>query len=75
MLRTQPHTAPERVALFLKAHPGTDFCDDCLRDLVELTRRQQAQQATSALSASTGFNRDRRVCSRCRSPKKVIRAL
>jgi len=56
---------PERVAAFLVQNKGQPFCDDCLKDSLDLKRRQQAQQATSALGASGKFRRGETRCARC----------
>ena len=63
---------PERISAFLTQHRGEAFCDDCLKDRLQLARRQQAQQASSALAASPGFRRQTAACSCCGSEKLVI---
>jgi len=56
-------TVPERISTFLTDHKGAAFCDDCLKDSLRLARRQQAQQATSALATSSSFRRQTAACS------------
>jgi hypothetical protein len=67
-------SVPQRVAEFLTAQRGFDFCDDCIASPLGLARRQQAQQATSALGASATFRRGDGTCSNCGRDKIVIRA-
>ena len=65
-------TVPERVSTFLTDNRGKAFCDDCLKDRLRLARRQQAQQATSALATAPSFRRQTASCSRCGDEKLVI---
>jgi hypothetical protein len=65
---------PRRVADLLVTYRGTDFCDDCIADALWLPRRQQAQQATNPLGASTQFWRREDTCPRCHGYKNIIRA-
>jgi hypothetical protein len=67
-------TNPERIYEFLTKKKGSFFCDDCLTKEVGLARRQEAQQTTSALATTLGFERRRGCCSQCRCEKFVIRA-
>jgi hypothetical protein len=73
-MAVSPRTVPEKVALFLHDHLGCDYCDDCLGEHLSLARRQQAQQAISALATASGFNRGERTCSNCGRLKRVVRA-
>ena len=65
---------PERVAQFLKDKQPARYCDDCLADQLELERRQQAQQATAALAAGSGFLREKGRCSLCGKTAKLVSA-
>ena len=64
---------PDRVAQFLKTNP-TAFCDTCIANKLGLSPRQQAQHATSGLSATGDFTRARGTCLTCGQVRKVIRA-
>jgi hypothetical protein len=64
---------PERVAAFLTQVTGNAYCDDCIQEKLKLARRQQAQQATSALGASGRFQREMARCSGCGGEKMVTR--
>lgn len=66
---------PERVAAFLVQNKGRAYCDDCIKDKLQLARRQQAQQATSALGASGKFRREEMRCDGCRTTKMATEAL
>jgi hypothetical protein len=64
---------PERVVAFLKKHPKTPYCDDCIKENVQLKRRQQAQRVTGALATTHDFLREAGKCSECGDSKLVIR--
>ena len=64
-------TVPERIVEFLNNSKGKSFCDDCLRDLLALARRQQAQQTTKPLGATAGYVRISARCSNCGDTKMV----
>ena len=65
----------ERIARYLKTHPRTDYCDDCLAELLVLKDRRQARHPTAALKAAKEFNKDKRICSECGREKLVTRAV
>jgi phage terminase large subunit GpA-like protein len=65
-------TNPERVTKWLKGHPNEAFCDDCIATSLNLPRRQQAHQITSALANTSDFLRYRAACSECGEEKLVI---
>jgi len=56
---TSELSIPERVVPFLKKHPKTAYCDDCIKDSVQLKRRQQAQRVTGALATTHDLMTDR----------------
>jgi hypothetical protein len=62
-------TVPERLTAFLVKSKGAAFCDDCLRMRLSLARRQQAQQATSALGVTDQFERRLLRCVECGAHK------
>jgi len=64
-------TVPQKVAHFLTSNKPKAFCYDCLASRLKLARRQQAQQATSALGSSGNFTRNHGTCSNCGSHKLV----
>jgi hypothetical protein len=64
----------ERISLWLREVGGA-HCDDCIAKELKLPRRQQANRATNALSATRNFSRERGVCLLCGTEKKVIEAI
>jgi hypothetical protein len=66
-------TIPERITNFLREREGTPYCDDCIAKQLGLERRQQAQQATSALGQTGKFLRSKGLCFDCNKDKLVIR--
>ena len=63
----------ERVNAFLTEQAPLSFCDDCIAQRLELSRRQQAHRVTSALGTTTNFRREDGMCDCCGQAKKVIR--
>jgi hypothetical protein len=53
---------PEQVADFLRRNKPHSYCDDCLKELLDLARRQEVQQATKPLGASGAFTRQQGRC-------------
>lgn len=66
-------TVRERIASFLSEREETPYCDDCIAKRLGLARRQQAQQATSALGQTGNFLRSKGLCFDCSKDKLVIR--
>ena len=64
---------PERVNKFITDHMPDTFCDDCIAEQLDLSRRQQANRVTSALATTDNFRREIDSCSLCGKEKKVIR--
>jgi hypothetical protein len=62
----------ERVNKFLTDHQPAAFCDDCLAERLQLSRRQQAHRVTSALGTTSNFSRANGRCSLCGDEKLVI---
>ncbi len=62
----------ELVNTFLTVRRPSRFCDDCIAESLELSQRQTAQKATSALETTDSFHRGQGVCSMCGKEKKVI---
>lgn len=60
-----------KVVGWLKGHLGRAYCDDCIAEKVELSRRQQAHRVTSALSATSEFSRRQGICSACGEERLV----
>lgn len=73
--RSSTMTIAERVSDWLKQQKGDAFCDDCIKEKLALSRRQQAFRVTSALGTTREFRRQSGICSVCRSTKLVTRAL
>jgi len=53
---------PERVADYLRDNKPHAYCDDCLKKLLKLARRQEAQQATKPLGVTGDFVRGHGLC-------------
>ncbi len=64
----------ESVADFIRRNKPNAYCDDCLKKLLKLARRQEAQQATRPLGLTGAFARNRGYCFNCGGDKQVIRA-
>ena len=62
----------ERVNEFITAKRPAAFCDDCIAEELELSRRQQAHRVTSALGTTSNFQRGQGICSRCGEDRLVI---
>lgn len=62
----------ERVNTFITGRKPKAFCDDCIKEQLGLSRRQQAQRVTGALATTDCFQRASGICSICGSEKKVI---
>ncbi len=68
-------TVAERIADIIRTKRPQTLCDDCIAKILGLKKRQQANQATTALEHSTDFDRRDGMCSVCgRHDKMVIRA-
>jgi hypothetical protein len=68
-------TNPVKITTFLTTHKGIKYCDDDLAKLLNLPRRQEVQQATSALATTPNFKREKGQGSVCRNIKCVIYSL
>jgi hypothetical protein len=67
-------TVAERVADLLRSKRPESLCDYCIAKLLDLKKRQQANQATNALEHSADFVRQVGECSVCHEDRMVIRA-
>ena len=63
----------ERVNKFITKHKPDAFCDDCIAEQLDLSRRQEANLVTITLATTDNFQREIDNCSLCREVKKVIR--
>jgi len=63
----------ERVNEFLTKNNSSSFCDDCIAEILNLSRRQQANRVTGALGTTDNFLRKKGMCSGCDKEKIVIR--
>jgi len=72
-------TIPERVVAFLHGDEPRAFCDDCIREALNLPRRQEVAIVTLTLSLCRGFRRALGSCSSSKhigaQEKLVIRVL
>ena len=68
-------TIAENVSNWLRRQHKKAFCDDCIKEKLQLSRRQQAFRVTSALGTTSEFLRQSGICSACGSTKFVTRAL
>ena len=66
-------TIARRVNAFVTAQRPRAYCDDCIADALELSRRQQSARVTGALETTNDFLREHDECAGCGSVKKVIR--
>jgi hypothetical protein len=66
-------TIPQRINEFITKHRPNAFCDDCIAEKLDLSRRQQAHRVTSALGPTGDFRREVDSCSLCGNEKKVTR--
>lgn len=62
------------LARFLTGRPGIDFCDDCLADVLRISRSEM-EEAIRRLAVRNGFLRDRWNCRRCGRRAMVTRAV
>jgi hypothetical protein len=62
----------QKVTGFLMKNKGKPYCDDCLKQQVPLSRRQEAQRITQALATTPLFKRVEGKCSICAKTKLVI---
>ena len=71
-------TIPEKVVAFLHGGEPGAFCDDCIRDGLDLPRKQEVAIVTLTLSLCSGFERALGICSSRKhvgaQEKLVIRA-
>ncbi len=66
-------TAVAKIETFLRDHPGSAYCDDCLSEVLDIRPRQQVQQKTSKLAGNNRYWRQSSECARCRHTRIVIR--
>ena len=64
---------PERVNEYIRKASPKALCDDCIKDGVGLSVRQQAHRVTSTLATTERFVREIGECTMCKHTKKVIR--
>lgn len=67
-------TIADRIGQWLRRNRGA-YCDGCIAKQLGLSRREQANRATRALSSTSNFLRDRGTCSICGADKKVTEAV
>ena len=58
--------------LIIKVSPEA-LCDDCIKDKLKLSVRQQASHKTRELAPVPGFDRREDACSACGKTKLVVR--
>lgn len=66
-------TVPERVVDLIRKSKPRAWCDNCIHAKLGLARHQQAQQATSAIGATSEFVRERGTCDDCGEERTVTR--
>jgi hypothetical protein len=67
-------TIAKRVGRWLLNNRGA-YCDDCIANELQLSRRQQGSRASISLAKVSYFYRDKGDCSICGAQKKVIAAI
>jgi hypothetical protein len=65
-------TIAERVNALIAGGRPAAFCDDCITNELDLSRRQFAHRVTGILGATDNFVRQRGACSTCGKTKTVI---
>ncbi len=66
-------TVAEQVANMIPSGDGAlGYCDDCITEGLELSRRQQVQPITSALAMTNAYVRWQGECAICHRIKLVI---
>jgi hypothetical protein len=65
-------SVPQRVFDFVETGDGGGMCDDCIRQELGLTNRNQVTQVTSTLAVTRLFNRYHELCISCGRGKLVI---
>jgi hypothetical protein len=65
----------ERMAKFLSDHSNGAFCNDCLRELLDVESVASVARVTAALGKTTGFRCIAAGCSICARQSDVIQAL
>jgi hypothetical protein len=67
-------TIAKRVGRWLLINRGA-YCDDCIANELQLSRRQQANRASISLAKVSYFYRGKGVCSICGAQKQVTAAI
>lgn len=67
-------TILENVRRFVTRLSPDPVCDDCITDKLGLPAREHANHMSRELSGTSGFERQRNVCSLCGKVKLVINA-
>lgn len=65
-------SVPQRVYDFIQNGDGSGMCDDCIREELDLTNRNQVTQVTSTLAVTPLFDRYHDQCVSCGRGKLVI---
>lgn len=66
-------TVPEDVTEFITTNHPNGYCDDCIREALDLSQRQQVQQITSSIGNTEDYVRADGECWSCGNQKMVIR--
>jgi hypothetical protein len=66
-------TARERLAMFLVARPGSNFCDACAAKAVGIDP-STAYRAATKVGPASGFVREYALCFGCGASRLVTRA-
>lgn len=67
-------TQMERYKALLRRIAPNPLCDDCSAQKLGFSQRQRAYQLSSAVAASSNFQRQRDICYSCKSSKLVTSA-
>lgn len=65
----------EQIASFVRDFSKGRFCDDCLREMLDISSVARVSRFTDALAASREFERETGSCTVCGNEKQLIRAV
>ena len=65
-------TVAEQVVEFLGVERARAHCDDCIADLLSLSRRQQAYHVTNVLGLTRDYTRTIGTCNHCKDQTKLV---
>jgi hypothetical protein len=75
MARHRPNTQKnlDRVTAFLNGRPDVDFCDDCIREALHITRSNLTEKDLYMNAVNVGLARTPGRCSSCGMERMITR--